>query len=159
MVLDRPEPADDWKLPKDFYKPQEKLLPLDSAELRLVDWIICGAAHILPDSGMNELMEWHAFREKVWFGLYRTLMEKQQIHDLPITDTEAKIVLALCPTTFRWSTGPDTGLTLKLKLSMLLRGEKVSLEEKKEEPKAKPASAPATPPAPNTPAYPSDDYT
>ena len=112
-------PEIEWELPPPL------LLNLDISELQLIDWSICAASRMLPDCALYQLMAWHQFRMDVWAGiLHIERTGTGTIAPFVITDQEAKILLAVIPTTFRWSTGLDCGYSLKQKLAKFLRGER-----------------------------------
>ena len=118
-------PELEWELPPPL------LLNLEIQELQLIDWSICAASRLLPDCALEQLMAWHAFRMDVWAGILH--IERTGTGTIAIfamTEQEAKILLAVVPTTFRWSTGIDCGYSLKQKLAKFLRGEREDVDNK-----------------------------
>jgi len=58
--------------------------------------------------------------------------EKKEIPrelELEISRDQAKLLMTMVPTTFRWGTGEDAGFNLKLKLARALWGETIEVEE------------------------------
>lgn len=114
-------------LSKEWALPPDPTPMLDQGELLLLDWIICSASRLLPDAGLDELVvKWHDTRVRVWEALRRFQEPGTTEVPFPLEDAEAKVILACCPTTFRWGVGPDSGYSLKLKLLELFapKGEK-----------------------------------
>ena len=109
-----PEP--EWELPPPL------LLHLDLQELQLIDWSICAASRMLPDCALEQLMAWHNFRMDVWTGILFSEKANKPAA-FAISEQEAKILLAVVPTTFRWSTEVHCGYSLEAKLAKFLRGE------------------------------------
>ena len=106
---------------------QEWVLPipegvdLNQSELLLLDWCCCGASRILPAGDMESLvLPWHTVRLSIWECLLELKAKSSQLARLPLIDLDAKALLAVCPTTFRWGTGEDCGYTLKTKLAQML---------------------------------------
>jgi hypothetical protein len=84
-------------------------------ELLLLDWVLCSASGMVPGADLGELMMWDGLRQRTW-AVYMGQ------GSLVIEETEARQLLALTPTTFRWGTGPDVGLSLKQKLASIVTG-------------------------------------
>lgn len=105
--------ADDWILPS-----VHRGLTLDRGELLLLDWIICEASHLLPEASIRELLQWQPLRLKCWHGI-----SLGGNYELELPENEANILLALCPTTFRWGVGDDVAFSLKLKLARFIAPE------------------------------------
>ena|SRR2546426_9533112 len=116
--MSTPEP--EWELPA---PPPPPGIDLEAGELLLIDWVLCGASHILPVHELEELVpRWHDLRLEVWRGLHVLAAgpkAPKQTHYL-LSESEAEKLLALVPTTHRWGTGPDCGYTLKLKIAGFL---------------------------------------
>ena len=109
----------EWELPPPL------LLNLEISELQLIDWSICAASRMLPDCALEQLLAWHAIRMDVWAGiLHIERTGSGNTATFALSEQEAKILLAVIPTTFRWSTGLDCGYSLKQKLAKFLRGER-----------------------------------
>ena len=86
---------------------------------------------MLPDCALEQLMAWHNFRMDVWAGiLHIERTGAGSTAAFAITEQEAKILLAVIPTTFRWGTGIDCGYSLKQKLAKFLRGERENADNK-----------------------------
>jgi len=96
---------------------------LDQGELLLLDWVLCGASRLIPNADLEILISWHDVRLAIWAKLGQINTPPHQTVPLSLTEGEAKALLALVPTTFRWATGPDCGYSLKTKLHTFLRGE------------------------------------
>ena len=122
--------SNEWKLPTSGGRGSARILQLDRDEFLLVDWLICGAARLLPDCSIEELRLWDEVRCSVWRALRfadtcSTADPPKVIpatQALPMKGADAAILFALAPTTFRWGTGPDCGYSLKSKLSAYLEG-------------------------------------
>ena len=125
--------SNEWRLPPTGGAGRgtaPRSLQLDRDEFLLVDWLICGAARLLPDCSIEELRQWDEVRFAVWNAL--RFADACAIADppkvIPATQSltlgrnDALILFALAPTTFRWGTGPDCGYSLKSKLSAYLEG-------------------------------------
>jgi hypothetical protein len=84
-------------------------------ELLLLDWVLCSASGMVPGADLGELMMWDGLRQRVWLAYMGQ-------GSLVIGETEARQLLALTPTTFRWGVGADVGLTLKQKLVSIITG-------------------------------------
>ena len=109
---------------KEWALPAEPGIRLDQGELLLLDWVLCGASRLIPDADLDYLLEkWHEFRLDVWRGIGQLKAPDVNEVELALTDPEAKVLLAVVPTTFRWGTGPDCGYTLKTKLAKFLLGD------------------------------------
>ena len=118
MSVDR---SHEWILPSSLDS-----IYLVRDELLLLDWILCGASRLLPNYELDYLISgWNDNRIEIW-----KLLEELSIHEeiptscvFSMNDGTAKVILALCPTTFRWGTGIDCGYSLKTKVARFLRGE------------------------------------
>ena len=106
---------------------QEWVLPIPEGvdvnqnELLLLDWCLCGASRILPVIDLESLVTpWHMLRMGIWECMAELKAKSSQLSHLALTDDDAKILLAICPTTFRWGTGEDCGYILKTKLAQML---------------------------------------
>ena len=104
--------------------PAEPGIKLDQGELLLLDWVLCGASRSIPNADLGYLLEkWHEFRLDIWRGIGQLKAPDANEVRLAFTDLEARALLAVVPTTFRWGTGPDCGYTLKTKLAKFLLGD------------------------------------
>ena len=116
---------DDWGLPP-IVAPVVPLV-LTQGELLLVDWIICGASHLLLDTDLGDLVaKWEPLRLRCWQAIGTNLASCP----LEMDTSEAHVVLAICPTTFRWGVGDDVGFSLKLKLAKYLAPEMFPHDDK-----------------------------
>ena len=107
-------------------------LLLDEDELLLLDWAICAASRLLPQSDDLDYLisAWGALRSAVWEALdicYPKRLKPGETGPLPtawldLNMPTARPLLAVLPTTFRWGTGEDVGYSLKRKLAQYLRG-------------------------------------
>lgn len=104
----------DWELP-----PIYPVILLNPGEMLLIDWILCGPSHILPEGGIQELLVWQPLRLMCWQGIRCDVVD----YPLALPETDANILVALCPTTFRWGVGEDVGFTLKMKLAKFVAPE------------------------------------
>ena len=96
-----------------------------------MDWSICAASRMMPDCALDVLMTWHVFRMDVWAAiLHIERTGTGTTAAFAMTDQEAKVLLAVVPTTFRWGTGIDCGYSLKQKLAKFLRGERDDADNK-----------------------------
>ena len=87
----------------------------NEGELQLLDWVLCGQGSSISASP-GELLEHDDLRERIWRMLIQSgLGEKNAALDL--SETESRRLLALLPTTFRWTTGEDCGWGLKVKIA------------------------------------------
>jgi hypothetical protein len=110
---------------KEWSLPAPVGIDLGMGELLLLDWCLCAASRILPNLEMEYLItSWHDIRLDVWRCMVKLEEAKATSVNLPLTDTETKALLAICPTTFRWGTGPDDGYTLKKKLAQMMLPQK-----------------------------------
>jgi len=131
---------------REWALPPEPGIKLDQGELLLLDWVLCGASRLIPNADLDYLLEnWHDCRISIWRAIGQLKAPNANDVKLAFTEPEAKALLALCPTTFRWGTGPDCGYTLKQKLSKFLMGEIANDNENKtyNAPGDKPTSGPA----------------
>ncbi len=109
---------------KEWALPGGPGIKLDQGELLLLDWVLCGASRLIPNADLDYLLEkWHEFRLEIWRAIRQLKAPDVNELRLAFTDPEAKALLALVPTTFRWGTGPDCGYALKQKLSNFLLGD------------------------------------
>lgn len=108
---------DGWVLPD-----LNPTLQLTFDELRLVDWIICGASRLMAEADTGYLVTvWEPLRLKLWEAI--DVADSPCEHPVYIPYTEAQALFAICPTTFQWGVGQDVGLSLKVKLARLLAPE------------------------------------
>ncbi len=121
--------ADEWKLGSETGRVDEKewAIPpapginLDRGELLLVDWVLCSASRLIPNADLDHLLNsWHDMRLAVWKSVAQLDTPTSSEAKFRLSDTEAKALLAVVPTTFRWGTGPDSGYSLKQKLARFL---------------------------------------
>ena len=105
---------DDWGLPQ-----TDKPIVLSQGELLLCDWIICGASRLIPEAGLLELGNWTTLR----LGLWQAIATNAESRPLALDGSDARTLLALCPTTFRWGVGDDVGFSLKMKLARFIAPE------------------------------------
>lgn len=92
-------------------------LELTQGELLLIDWCLCNASHMLPIENVDNLLAWTDVRLATWQCVDAIKCMKVNTAKLSLTLPEAKLLLAIAPTTFRWGTGPDEGYTFKQKLA------------------------------------------
>ncbi len=110
-------------------------------ELLLLDYTLSSYARLIPDWTLDGLMKWERLRGEVWWALDRMPKDSsagggpnpEASQTIPIPQDEAALLLALVPTTYRWGTGPDVAVPLKLKLSQCIRGVYKLPEKAKEE--------------------------
>ena len=122
MVAQNP---DDWSLPP----VDRRDLPviLSQGELLLIDWIICGASRLLPDTEPSYLItSWEHLRLRVW----QAVATNAEAQALSVSESDSHVLLAICPTTFRWGMGDDVGFSLKMKLAQFLAPEMFSHDDK-----------------------------
>ena len=114
------------------------MIDLDRGELLLLDWVLCAQSRLIPNADLDYLLgAWHDFRLSIWSVLNTDPMNDLTSPSIPaakfhITESEAKALLALTPTTFRWGTGPDCGYSLKQKLAKFLLPQEESHGDKDE---------------------------
>ena len=109
---------------KKWALPAEPGIKLDQGELLLLDWVLCGASRAIPNADIGYLLEkWHEFRLDIWRGIKQLKAPDVNEVGLALIDLEARALLAVVPTTFRWGNGPDCGYTLKNKLANFLLGD------------------------------------
>lgn len=122
---------DGWKLPA-----ESRALILTVDELLLVDWVICPMSQMIPGLDLRGSLDWHTLRLKVWALLSKLdpdekpasvqEPEPQPGHVLALSEPDAESLLAVIPTTFRWSPAlgrsetPDCGFSLKSKMYQFL---------------------------------------
>ena len=102
------------------------LLSID--ELLLLDWVMCSASRLIPDATLGDLVvAWGGLRLELWHCLSKVDLEQHDgearakaQHTIDLSESDAKTLLALIPTTFRWGTGLDCGYSLKMKLYRFL---------------------------------------
>ena len=93
---------------------------LNAGEIKYLDWAICGASRILPDTDLDYLIgSWHPFRLDLW-RLLVGINDSNETGLLELSDEDAKVLLAVLSPTFRWGTGPDVGYSLKMKVARFL---------------------------------------
>lgn len=112
---------------KDWELPQLKV-GLNRDEYLLIDWILCGASRLIPNIETDELVnKWHPLRMRVWDKFIgdniKKFTDEKAEQDVPMDTETARFLLGIAPTTFRWGTGADCGLSLKLKLAEFLHKE------------------------------------
>jgi hypothetical protein len=145
MVMDRPE--DQWDdLLQGVGSPDS--IRLTRGELLLLDWVLCTGSSLMAGVS-DDLMAWHVFRITLWEKMpsLDPDVKRCENFNLPnhpgkgapetiecqlcrpslgvmfnIEEVDAKVLLAVVPTTFTWGDGVDCGLSLKLKLSQRLLG-------------------------------------
>ena len=124
---------DEWNLPGTDRIETIRLMPM---ELLLIDWILCtGSSLLLAITDDLVSYEWHTFRTYIWKAFIdnRRIVETPQgprIEAFPeelgtmcnLSESEAKVLLTACPTTFTWGDGLDCGLSLKTKIAQMLLG-------------------------------------
>ena len=111
-----------WKQQMEETLPSEPGIKVNRDELLVLDWVICSASHLIPNVDLDYLvMNWHEFRLSIWAAIHRSIPPPAE-EDFPLTDTDARVLMAVVPTTFRWGTGADCGYSLKMKLSEFLQG-------------------------------------
>jgi hypothetical protein len=101
-------------------------LQLNKDELLLIDWVLCVYSHTIQ-ADIEEVVEaWHLLRKKVWESIegFHSVLTTSPVPTVSfdVDDVEAKWLLGMLPTTFRWGTGPDCGYSLKRKLACFLLG-------------------------------------
>jgi hypothetical protein len=113
------ELLNEWDLP-----PSDRIeeIRLWAGELLLIDWVICTQSQLLQIDIDDLVQNWHAFRQSVWEAY---LSDPDNVDNpsgvmFSLSDSEAKVLLAAVPTTFRWGDGFDYGCSLKGKLARLL---------------------------------------
>jgi len=119
MTQERTIPPDD----RDWALPPKPTIKVNRDELLLLDWTTGSASHLIPNADLDELAKWHEFRMSVWTAIDSLSAESPEA-DFPLSEADAKILMAVVPTTFRWGTGEDCGYSLKMKLSKFLQGVK-----------------------------------
>jgi hypothetical protein len=118
--------------------PSETGVRLVPHELLLIDWVLSGASRIIPGADtVSDFMEWDALRSRLWTLLSPAAgyLEGQDAHYMGLSESalgvgryleldvsEARMLLSITPTTFRWGTAPDCGFSLKLKLHLFIEG-------------------------------------
>lgn len=126
------------RLLDDLSHPDETGVRLAPDELLLIDWVLSAASRILPGADdLDAYMKWEQVRLRVWTHLYRAAgyLENDNNDYLGLSETlaktglylqldtyEARSLLAIIPTTFRWGTAPDCGFSLKAKLAQYIEG-------------------------------------
>lgn len=106
-------------------------LQLRSEELKLLDWIL---HYPMPNSGVD--IEWHMQLSQLREAIWRLLLRASQppttkpkpgeipsipVYELAISEQEARILLAILPTTFHWAeSAEDWGFSLKVKIYQFL---------------------------------------
>ena len=120
----------EWTLPVDTQP--ENGLRFNMDELLLLDWILTPCSNIWPQATLDTAMTWHGIRLSVMDCI--SIYDRQprsgdgrpvDPHPAPmvaIGPSDANVLLALCPTEFRWG-GENCGFSLKLKLRAYLIGE------------------------------------
>ena len=118
---------DGWELPS------LENISLTEEEFLLLDWVMCSGSGLIPSATLEDLMtSWPALRYDVWKSISELNKQKKGVPTeinrtltalLSIDEFNARILLAIVPTTFRWGTGSDCGYDLKLKLYKFLSKE------------------------------------
>ena len=96
---------------------------LPTAELLLLDWLLCGQGEKAAGQLLDDLSRWNPLRERIWRSIIESQWTDDKTGTLEIEDYRALELMALVPTTFKWGTGEDVGFTLKNRLADLLWGE------------------------------------
>lgn len=108
-------------------------LHFDLDQLLLLDWMLTPCSNIYPQATLDVVMSWQDLRMRVldslaiWDRAPRmtdgTPVDPKPIPETAISLTDANVLAAICPTEFRWGSGVNCGLSLKLKLRAYLRDE------------------------------------
>lgn len=104
-------------------------LQVNRDELYLLDWVLLYPAPAQTLS-LDDAMKFADLRYAIWDALHEIaycLARDNQQSDrmcwpLAVVEQDARVLLALVPTTFHWGAGADCGLSLKGKLFRLLSG-------------------------------------
>ena len=121
MVAQNP---DDWGLPP--IERQDSPVILSQGELLMIDWIICGASRLLADYTIGDLVStWEGLRLNLWQAIATGAASRP----LALPRQEARVIFAICPTTFRWGMGDDVGFSLKLRLAQFIAPEMFSHDD------------------------------
>lgn len=113
---------------------QNNLITLNSDELLLLDFIL---SYPMPSVSveLNWHMEWYDFRLQIWQKIHEFKNQElicieehkakpqNPVASIDIDLTDARVLMSLVPTTFRWGPGEDCGYSLKLKLYRYITGE------------------------------------
>ena len=93
-------------------------------ELLLLDWVLSYPERQAAVS-LDWHMKWAELRLDIWGALAVAEKEKQNASaELAVSEGDAKVLLAIIPTTFRWAgSGDDCGYSLKMKIARYLLGE------------------------------------
>lgn len=85
----------------------------------MLDWLLCFPVQSNDSAHLEKLVEaWGGMRKKVW----ELLLNAEEDGTLELDGNEARQLMAMIPTTFRWASGPDHGLNLKTKIANALWG-------------------------------------
>ena len=106
--------------------PGGPVLRLTADELMLIDWVLCMYSHVLSGD-LADYMRWEPVRTGVWEVLDLlwdplTVRPKEGTVVMVMPIPDARMLLAILPTTHRWGTGFDCGFSLKRKLARYIRG-------------------------------------
>jgi hypothetical protein len=119
----------DWALPE---------LKLNTQELLLLDWVLCPASGLIPGAEVETLVKgWESTRNQVWALLSKLPPdggEGGEYRPFSLRELDAKFLLGVVPTTFRWGTGADCGFSLKRRLYLFIQGVVPPEDLPKEEP-------------------------
>ena len=99
-------------------------IELTLLELSLVDWVLTFGSHLLPDITWEDLHTWKELRHEVWRCIHKISQGAQENStvSLYVDKDTCSVLLSVTPTTFKWSTGPDVGFSLKHKLFCYMEG-------------------------------------
>ena len=98
------------------------ILETTSEELQLLDWVLCLQGSPVDGQKLGDLAAWGELREGLWRNLLQASLGETRL-SIDLSEHDALSLLALLPTTFRWATGNDVGLSLKLKVAAGLWGD------------------------------------
>ena len=116
----------EWVLPEAIpFRPVSNglLVRFTRGELLLLDWVLCTGSSLMQRPVDELIKEWHDFRVALWIAIGDKSHDEQEFGVLiPITESEAKVLLTTVPTTMTWGDGADVGVSVKTKLSQLLVG-------------------------------------
>ena len=102
---------------------------LPQPELWVIDWVLCGQGEAASGQKIEDLMRWRDLRERVWRAqlLAQLVSKPPNLADaeIDLTPAESEELLAIVPTTFRWGTGEDVGMNLKVRIAQELWGDEL----------------------------------
>ena len=126
----------EWALPVNTQSANG--LRFNRDELLLLDWMLTPCSNIYPQATVDTAMTWHGFRLSVMdcIAIYDQQarsgdgvpIDPHPIPTVEVGQSEAQVLMALCPIEFRWGPGANCGLSLKLKIRAYLRGEKEEVD-------------------------------